>query len=107
MQQRRKAKGETDNIRALNGGESVWPEGDRTGQGRAEGIHFSDHHRTADALMDEGRRSAATLKLSLVKMLCIFITKILCFIQLSYILGYWFCVFMWEFIKGVTTLSPN
>ena len=36
----------------LMGGESVWPEEDRTGQGRVEGIHFLDHHRTADALMD-------------------------------------------------------
>ena len=30
-------------------GESVWPEEDRTGQGRVEGINFSDHHGTTDA----------------------------------------------------------
>ena len=43
----------TDNIRALNGGRlNVWPEEDRTGQGRMEGVHFSDHRGTADALID-------------------------------------------------------
>ena len=37
--------------------ETAWPQEDRTGQGRVEGVHFSDHHGTADALMDQRRRT--------------------------------------------------